>query len=343
MTRSRSTYDYASQTVRSPSGTLSLISDGRRVMLRDPHERWVIERQVSPKQLFVDDDGRAAILGADDVLTFHDPKGAELASVSLLEQIDASLVSFSTAGRSWDDYCAGTFGDDLFVLEGRGAAPLVFTPEGERCDSDADAVLRRRARSVLAEAFEALRTRNEGWQEPWVFAAIGWARVVSGFRIDAADALRDLASLPLRIHAYTSAGLRAKRFADDPILLDRWALDPLRQAVHHAQLRLEIASHLTTLKIGRKGKMLSTDWLETERPSDWTDALEQIELGTTPSSVIADHGLPTNVESSGTLTWSYAWLRRSEAVTTDITWGEQGVERIETIPLPEPTPRGLVA
>ena len=343
MTRPRSSYDYADQTVRSPSGTLALSSEGRRVVLRDPKERWSLTRDVSPKHLFVADDARAAIVGADDVLTFYDAGGAVRTTVSLLGIVDEELLSWSTAGRSWDDYLAGSFAEALFVLEGRGIPPLAFTPEGERSEADGEPVLRSRAPTVLEEALEALRKNNQGWREPWVFAAIGWARVVGRLQIDATDVLRELGELPLEIHGYTSAGLRGKRVGDDPILVDRWALDPLRQAIHLARLRLGIDSDLDTLKIGRKGKMLSTDWLELERPDDWTEGLEHIQPGATPSSVVADHGLPTDVSSSPSITWSYAWLRTGEPVSTNLTWDKSGVASVQTIPLPEPTPRGLIA
>ena len=342
MTLPRSMYHYADQTVRSPSGSFELRSVERTLTLRDAAERWSVKHDVYAKQLFAADDGSAAVLGADDVLTFYDAEGAVGARVPLLQIVPAELVSHTTAGRSWDDYLAGTFGDGVLVVDGRGVEPLAFTPDGARVSANADAILRARAVASLTASVEPLRERNEGWQEPWVCVAIGWARVAARLQVRA-DALDELAALPLRIHAYTSAGLRAKRSEDDPILLDRWALDPLRQAVHLARLRLGIESSLTTLMIGRKGRMLSTDWLETERPDGWTEGLASIEKGTTPSGVVADHGTPTHVDSHDQITWSYAWLREGQPVSTNLTWGDRGVAGVETVPLPPPTPRGLVA
>lgn len=302
-------------------------------------ERWSVARRISAKQLFVDAQGRAAVLGADDVVTLHAADGAALATLPLLEHVEPALVSWGTAGRVWDDTLAGVLEDGWLALEGRGAT-LVFAPDGSPSATfDPEPLLRRHARAALGAARDALRARDEGWQEPWALVAIGWARVVGRYRLeDAVDRLDDLSERPLRVHTMTYAGSGPRSVGDDPTLLDRWALDPVRQAVHLARLRCGRESALATLQLGRRGPGTSTEWFEAEPCGTPTE----VPLGARPSEVVAALGAPTTV-GTDPITWRYAWLRASAPVMTDLRWSEGGVVDVTTLPLPAPHPRGLFA
>ncbi len=360
VTTTRSAYVYSTQRVCSADGSFVVASDetGQSITSRrGERDGWTHARKGSAaKQLFASNDGRAAAIGADDVITFYDPSGTISAEVPLLEQVPEQACTLGTAGRSWDDYVAGTFtsrGPTHLVLDGRGCAPLVFDPRtGGRVELPLDEIRRlqrERAQPVLTEALPHLRAVERTSSVPWVLAAIGWARVAASVS-DASSipCIVALGELELSVHGTTTMSLLGVRCPDDPIYLDRYALDPLRQAVNAALLRLGTGSALVTMKVARRrGLLAMADWIDPVRPQSWLSHLDptsELQAHATPSELVAALGTPMHVERGDDgFVWSYHHLGEGGARTTDVLWGRKGIASVSSGVLPLPTPRGLVA
>lgn len=373
MTRPRSTYVYDPQSVMSPDGAARLVhareDHSTLALFLDEAQRWStpVDRP-SPKQLFVADDGTSAVLDAADLLSFRDPDGQLLGETSLIEAVgdghggrrrdgsDDSPVGMTTAGDVWDDYLAGSFlqfeASTHFIISGRGATPLVFDPTTlSRVDLSARQIhdaQRSRAPQVLAEAANALAgpPANE-WRghEPWRMAAVGWARVAGETGApDAVASLETLARLDMVIAGMTH--MPAFPQPKDPIRVNRYALDPLRQAVHIALLRMGRAPPPgPVMQLARRRGVLAHDWVEYPTPTDWIEALQRVSAGIMPTALVDLVGPPTHVATSqDRVVWSYDFLEADGAKSMDVRWGKKGAEAVSHAgPIPVASPRGRLA
>lgn len=317
----------------------------------DERVRWRrAGAQGSAKQLFVSDDGRVAVIGADDGLTFYAQDGAIVGRTSLLDLVRPAAVSLSTAGRAWDDYLAGSFAEDRFILDGRGAPPLVFDAcRGAAVEvpmAHVREIQRLRARGVLEQALAQLSANEVDARDPWRLAAVGWARVAARTEdVASVEVLERLGALPLTPHGYTLLSLLGIRCPADPVYVDRYALDPLRQATNCALLRLgRSAASVTTMVCRRRGLLATSDWLELERPPDWLAALADLRAGASPSDAVAHLGTPMHVQrSEDAIQWSYHHRAEAGPATSDLVWGRRGLTSCTARPLPPASPQGLVA
>ena len=82
----------------------------------------------------------------------------------------------------------------------------------------------------------------------------------------------------------------------DEIRVDRFALDPLRQANHVALLRMgHAAPESTVMQLARRKGWFRSDWMEFPRPMEWADALSRVSSGTMPSNLLDLTGAPTHI------------------------------------------------
>lgn len=372
MTRARCTYVYDHQSVVSPSGTFVLeCLRGPQPSVKlceDGLQRWIREVEPpSPKQLFVADDGTSAVLDAADVVSFWASGGELIGRVSLLEEVcdgdplypapgpPDSPVTESSAGPIWDDYLAGSFLDfgtsTYFVMSGRGSSPLVYDAAAvSRVEVDEDdirAAQRTCAPRILAETLKALRARtSDDWRgrEPWRMAAVGWSRVAGETTArDAIPSLQALATLPMAVDGMTYLpGYPQPR---DPFRVNRYGLDPLRQATHAALLRLgQAAPAEAVLQLARRRSWFRNDWVAINRPTNWTRGLEEVAPGIMPSGLVDLLGAPNHIdEYKGRIVWSYDYLEADQAMTMDVRWGKPGAEDVARTLMPAASACGRVA
>lgn len=371
MTRPRSTYEYGPQAVASSNGAFRLehaVAGQRTLTLsREARPCWSLSTGgVSPKQLFVSDDGRSAVLDAADRLTFRSEEGHVIGALSLLDLVragerpsattDGSPVVVSTAGPSWDDFVAASFlpldGSTPFVVRGRGSPPLVIEPSTmssvRRSDEELRAALSARAPEVLREAVAALGQRGSrrGTQgEPWRLAATGWARVAG--ETDAQGAvphLQALASLDMQVTGEVWLGWYPQ--PRDRIKISRFAPDPLRQASCTALLRLGHAPpDRAAVQLARREGWFCTRWVEFPIPAGRTEALSKLSPGLLPSELLELVGPPTHVEAGETrVVWSYDHLGAEGPRSVAVSWGKKGAEEISrSDSIPGASVRGRVA
>lgn len=367
MTRPRFTYRYGAQAVRSAGGAFRLVVDDepqRSLTLLERGElRWrEAAGRFSPQQLFVSDDGCSVVLDARDVLSFRDPRGRPIGELSLIEWLSSdpvigasSRIMRTTAGSFVDEYWAGSFvtvgSSTRFVIDGRGLPPLAIDPSMPSVvELDGPGIReaqRERAASVLAEAAQALALPDSGglgaWT-PWRLAAVGWARLAGRtLAHDAVPSLHALAGLEMVIHGMTTVSVT--RCAEDAILVDQYARDPLRQAVHLALLRMGHRPPAAPVVQLARRRGSGMDWVTFERPAGWGDAPTRIRAGLQPSQVVELLGAPTHVGcSDGRAVWSYDHWTAHGIRSLVVTWGRAGAEAVELVEgIPEPAQHGRVA
>lgn len=367
MTRPRSTYQYGPQTVASSDGAFRFehALDGERTLalFREGALCWRLGAgPISPKQLFVADDGRSAVLDSADRLTFRSHDGSVLGARSALELAGDAAPGATkgsptpTAGPSWDDYLAASFlpfdGSTFFVVSGRGAPPFAIDPStGAPAQLSLEQLQRAlcaRAPQVLQAAVEALkpqRTREMFHGEPWRMAAAGWARVAGETNAQAAVcALELLANLDLVATASTS--LLCYPRPRDRIRVNHYALDCVRQATCVALLRMgHVAPPRAVLQLSSREGWFRTSWTEFPVPADRTKALSKIPVGVSPSALVDLVGPPTLIElAKSRIVWSYDYLAPEGPRSVAVHWGRTGAQEVTApVPIPAPSLLGRVA
>lgn len=370
MTRPRSTYFYGSQSVLSDSAQFRIVHDADERTLSLLHEdavSWCVPLTLSLKQVFVSDDGLCATLDAADTLAMRGRDGQLVGQASLLDlacgnwrtgEVAGSSVQHSSAGPIWEDFLAASFERfdslNLFVASGRGESTLVIDPATmSRVPVNPDAVhraLRSRAPRRLSAAVNAMRDRPTSKHpffhgEPWRLAAVGWARVAG--ETDARNAvphLKSLAVQPMHVDGMTWLGWYPQ--PRDAIKVNRYALDPLRQATLIALLRLGAAPPpVPAVQLARRESWFRTRWLELPVPEDLTTALQDVSSGATPSELVDRVGPPTHVaQEDGRVAWSYDFQSADGGRTTEVRWSRTGADIVtEAGPIPTASPGGRVA
>jgi hypothetical protein len=312
MTFQRTGGVYPDQSVQSPSGRLQLasittvleerifdiVATVELTLYEGERARWTHADKGSAQQLWVNDDGWAAVLFVDDRLLLFDPDGHVVARADALKLLRADersrpLLVGSTAGVFWDT-------DPLGVL---------VCCDGVTCLSlrtfwGARVVLRADNEPQLPAAWiETLREAE---------LAVARTRLELGSPREAAKAAtllgveRCRAAIPaiqrgsqLLTNHNGSSGIAKVRGTRDGFLYYRYSTLPI--ACGLALVRLGCAPPQTP------GYDFSWhgDYVARERPPDWLAQREQLQPGMSFAELHASLGAPTYLERGHAAIWWY--------------------------------------
>lgn len=285
---------------------------GYRARRDVPRWRRVL-RGACPRAGWIDDDGTAAVLHADDELRFFAADGTPLGSVNVLEVLAADPVARarivnSTAGRSWTSHPLG-----YFAPSSRGPRFCLLLTHGQR---------------VLFDPMRALRVDEElpegaaARERPWVLTNL--AAAIDQGNLGAAGAYAIIAGRE-RIHDAVPLLLALERASSAESVScsdNQWSYarsDP-RMHAQHALAQLDVDFEPSN----------AFGVLDAPRPTGWRQALLTLPPESSPKECFARAGAPSFIGAVGAdPIWEYDVRGENGYVTVRLYWDGKKLQRVE--------------
>ncbi len=276
--------------------------------------RWRRELDAAcPWAGWIDEDGTAAVLHADDELRFFAPNGETPGSVNVLAVLQADPAARtklvrSTAGIHWAEHPLGTFAPSP-----RGSRFCLCLPHGQRVLFD-PAAAQRVDEELTADALA--RERH------WVVRSL--AEAVARGDLGVAGAYAILAGRE-GIHDAVPSLLALERAASSP---SSWRSDEVwsypcsmpRARAQHALARLDV-DHEPSSAFGA---------LDAPRPAGWREALTALPTGLCAKEYVDRVGAPSFIGLVGEeWVWEYDVRGEHGYETVRLCWKGKTLARVE--------------